>query len=192
MKQHLTESELRRRIAELPREMQPQNDPWPAIAARIAQQHGRAGIAWKRPSVIVAAAASVVLVLFAALWLGPHQADMPTDTRVIPSGAAIGEADRSAFRLTAMLQASQAEYLAALQEFSTVGKARSSLSPETIRTIEDGWADLREAESSLMSAIAANPGDRFLHERLLELRARQIGFLWELASLDQSNRRLTI
>jgi len=192
MKQHLTDRELQRRIADLPREMEPQSDPWPAIAARIAPQQSRLGIFSTRPAVIVAAAASVVLVLFAVLLFGPHQAEIPTGAGGVLSDAPIEDAERPSYRFMAMLQTSQAEYLAALREFSTVGEARSNLSPETIRTIEDGWTDLRETESALMSAIAANPGDRFLHERMLGLRARQIDFLWELATLDQSNRRLTI
>ena len=131
-------------------------------------------------------------MLFAVLLFGPHQAEMPAGADGALSSAPIEDADRAAYRFAAILQVSQAEYLAALREFSAVGRARSNLSPEAIRTIEDGWADLRETESALMSAIAENPGDRFLHQRMLGLRARQIGFLWELASLDQSNRRLTI
>jgi hypothetical protein len=192
MKQHMTDRELQRRIADLPREMQPQNDPWPAIAARIAPQQNGVGISWTRSALIVAAAASVVLMLFAVLLFVPHQAEIPVGPGEVLSDAPIEDADHPAYRFEAMLQVSQAEYLAALREFNTVGEARPNLSPETIRTIEDGWADLRETEAALMSAIAENPGDRFLHDRLLGLRARQIGFLWELAALDQSNRRLTI
>jgi hypothetical protein len=73
-----------------------------------------------------------------------------------------------------------------------VGQARPRLSPRTIATLETGWADLRAAENALAMALAANPEDLFLRDRLLELRARQLGFLQQLASLDQNNRRLTI
>jgi hypothetical protein len=55
-----------------------------------------------------------------------------------------------------------------------------------------GWADLRTTEAALMAALEENPNNRFLNERMLELRARQLGFLKQLVSLDRKNRRLTI
>jgi hypothetical protein len=83
------------------------------------------------------------------------------------------------------------EYRAAFREFIAVGLARPNLSPRTIETIETGWADLRAAENELAAALAANPRDPFLNDRMLALRARQLDFLQQLALLDQNNRRLT-
>jgi hypothetical protein len=36
------------------------------------------------------------------------------------------------------------------------------------------------------------PNDPFLNDRLLQLRARQLGFLQRLATLDLNDRRMTI
>jgi hypothetical protein len=138
----------------------------------------------------------VLLALVAGLLLGPRLADRPGPESGNGNGIGIGmdsaRADREVPRLPANLAASEAEYQAAFREFITVGQARSNLSQQTIAQIETGWADLRAAENALEAALAANPDDRFLNNRMFELRARQLGFLQELAYLDQSNRRLTI
>ena len=192
MKHKLDEQEFLRRIAELPREIRPQNDPWTAISARIARSHDQQpGRRFFRGWMIQAAAASVVLALILGLLLDPRMTEAP------PAGVGEVAQDNAssghrAYPLPAILEASEAEYQAAFREFIAVGQARSRLSPRTIQTIETGWADLRAAENALAVALAANPDDLFLRDRLLELRARQLGFLQQLASLDQNNRRLTI
>jgi hypothetical protein len=197
MNDQFEDRELLRRIAALPREIRPRLDPWPAIAARLDEplsgsQAGRGGRRW----MMQAAAASVLLALVAGLLLGPRLADRPApgsgNGNVIGLGMDSARADREVPRLPANLAASEAEYQAAFREFITVGQARSNLSQQTIAQIETGWADLRAAENALEAALAANPDDRFLNNRMFELRARQLGFLQELAYLDQSNRRLTI
>jgi hypothetical protein len=190
MNHRIEEQELLRRIAELPREMSPRNDPWAAISERIGQSRGRRWSGWPQRSWLVrAAAASVVLALAAGLLLGPRWAEPPAAAgRGALDAASAGPDD---FRVPASLAASEAEYQAAFREFITVGQARPNLSLRTLETIETSWADLRSTESALTAALAADPGNQFLNERLLELRARQLGFLQQLASLDQSNRRLT-
>lgn len=192
MKHKLDEQELLRLIADLPREIRPQNDPWMAISARIARpRNQQSSRRFFRGRMIQAAAASLVLALMLGLLLGPRLTETPPETvgDVAQKNASSG---RRAYPLPAILEASEAEYQAAFREFITVGQARPSLSLRTIETIETGWADLRAAENALGVALAANPNDLFLRDRLLELRARQLGFLQQLAWLDQNNRRLTI
>jgi len=190
--QRIDEQELLQRIADLPREISPVNDPWPAISARLDQRGGeRASEGRARGWMPRAAAAAVVLAVVAGVLLSSRLSD-PTLPGAETSVAATPQEEiAGAHRLPAALAASEAEYQAAFREFIAVGQARSSLSAQTIATIETGWADLREAESALVAALELNPEDRFLSRRMLELRARQLGFLQELASLDQSNRRLT-
>jgi hypothetical protein len=73
-----------------------------------------------------------------------------------------------------------------------VGSASTSLSLQTVALIEASWDDLRRTEAELAAALAIRPNDPFLNERMLELRARQLGFLQRLAALDLNDRRLTI
>jgi len=190
MKHRIEEQDLLRRMAELPREIRPRNDPWAAISERIERGPDLRGKRWPQPSWVEwVAAASVALVLAAGLMLGPRWVEKPMpETAIVP---AAGSADPADLGLSVTLAASEAEYQAAFREFIAVGKARSELSPRTLETIENGWSDLRNTESALTAALAADPDNPFLNERMLELRARQLGFLQQLALLDQSNRRLT-
>jgi len=193
MSNRIEEHELLRRIAELPREMSPRNDPWDVISVRLEPQGTeRRAHGWTRSWGLRAAAAAVVLALFAGTIVGPRLSGRPEPAAAAPVAAVQQGVEQPAHRLSVSLAASEAEYRAAFREFIAVGEARSSLSAQTVATIETGWEDLREVESALAAALARNPDDRFLNRRMQELRARQLGFLQQLASLDQSNRRLTI
>lgn len=188
MSHRIEEQELLQRIAELPREIQPHNDPWTSISARIGQRRAPSSLSrvWVLPA---AAVATVALALGAITLLEPpaREAVAPATPLVLDETAA----EPGSYMPPIALAASEAEYQAAFREFISVGQAKPSLSTRTIETIEAGWAELRAAESALAEALAANPDDGFLNARMLELRARQLGFLQQLASLDQNNRRLT-
>lgn len=188
MTENVGEKELLRRVAALPREIKPRNDPWPAIAARIGQAAvRRPGGSETRAWLWRAAAASLVVAVAAGLLLGPRWGSLPVtepvDTVAMPAAGDL--------RLPASLAASEAEYQAAFREFITVGRARQGLPPKTIDRIESGWADLRDTEDALTAALVASPGNAFLTARMMELRARQLSFLKQLATLDQDYRRLT-
>jgi hypothetical protein len=192
MKHRMEEQELLRRLAELPREIQPQNDPWAAISLRIAEtrdsQRGRGPF---RGWMVHAAAASVALAILFGLLFEPRSAEPPSMAPTTPVVLNNERVEATVYRLPASLVGSEAEYQAAFREFIAVGRARSSLSPRTIEKIETGWADLLATENELAAALVANPHDLFLNDRMLALRAKQLDFLRQLASLDQSNRRLT-
>lgn len=184
----MNESDYLNRIAELPREIPPRNDPWQRIAARLddgvapaaSQTRRRVGMfgAWPMR------AAAAVAVIAVAVWLMPGPG---TSTQQdVPSATAVTAVAPSP------LATSEAEYQAAFREFIAVGDSREHIPARAVEVIESGWADLRQVEVALADALAQNPDDPFLNRRMLELRARQLGFLRQLAALDHSNRRLTI
>lgn len=188
MKQSLDERELSRRIADLPREIEPATDPWPAIAARIEQAEKRRAGGGRAPIWLWrAVAATLVMALAAGLLFGPRW----DGASAIPAGPAVATPAAGDFRLPASLAANEAEYQAAFREFIAVGRARPGLSAQTIDRIEAGWADMREMENALTAALEESPDSAFLATRMMELRARQLGFLQQLAALDQDYRRLT-
>ncbi|MGD2128139.1 MAG: hypothetical protein PVJ33_02775 [Lysobacterales bacterium] len=192
MKERLTERELLLRLAELPREIEPRQDPWPDIAARIsgAAQKPKMPVA-RRTWAWRAAAASLVAAVAAGVWLAPSHENAQTGAE--PAIAATEPVSRSApvSTIAGSVAASEAEYQAAFREFIPVGDySRESLAPQTLENIEKGWADMRSAEAALSAALEQNPNNRFLNDRMLELRARQLGFLQQLASLDLANRRM--
>jgi hypothetical protein len=188
----MNERDLLNRLAELPREIPPRNDPWERIAARLDEQAASTGGPARRRRRPFAAwpvrAVAAVAVLAIALSLlprpgtgpgtGPEQATAPVDTMASVAPA--------------RLLGSEVEYQAAFREFIAVRDARERIPAQTVEMIETGWADLRQVELALADALAQNPDDPFLNRRMLELRARQLGFLRQLAALDHSNRRLTI
>ncbi len=137
-----------------------------------------------------AAAAVMVIGLAVGMIMGPQWAIGPAPQRSVfaDRGGAVG----TLTGLPMSLAGSEAEYQAAFREFIGVGQARPALSQQTIDQIATGWTDLRTVEFALMRALAADPDNRFLNDRMLELRARQLAFLRQLASLDQSNRRRMI
>ena len=173
----MNEKELLNRLAELPREISPDRDPWPEISARLERAGAPSGSTRLAPGwLLKAAAASVVLVFSAGLLLKPLWNTGPTEITGTPG----------------LLDTMDAEYLAAFREFSNISGSRGNLAPETVEKIEMGWADLRVTETALAVALEENPGNLFLNERMLELRTRQLGFLKQLITLDRNNRRMTI
>lgn len=184
----MNERDLLNRLAELPRELPPRNDPWERIAARLDEQQAstaeparrrmRPFASWPVRAVAAVAVLAIALSLLPGPGTGPEQATSPVNT--VASVA------------PARLLGSEVEYQAAFREFIAVRDARERIPAQTVEMIETGWADLRQVEAALADALARNPDDPFLNRRMLELRARQLGFLRQLAALDHSNRRLTI
>ena len=187
----MNEKELLKRIAELPREIPPENDPWQKISARLDERSLSAGDT--RPErgpgrfVWQAVAALAVLAVAVTLLKGPEQATERPALSQAPEQQLVNYV-----AMPYALAGSEAEYQAAFREFIPVGDSRERLPALTVEKLETGWADLRQVETALADALAQNPNDPFLNKRMLELRAKQLGFLRQLAALDHSNRRLTI
>ena len=191
MNSRMSEKELTGRLARLPREISPEHDPWPEISARIEQAgspaiRGRSERVWWVRSV----AAVAVIAIVAGLLFSMQASRLP-----VPGQGPVQQADENGSgqgSMAGFLAASEAEYLAAFREFIPLGHSRAVLPLQTVEKIEMGWADLLNAETALAAALEEHPNDPFLNERMLELRARQLGFLKQLATLDSSNRRMTI
>ena len=184
----MKERDYLNRLAELPREIPPRNDPWERIAARLDKREapiaGRARRTIGLPRAWSGLAAAAVAVLAVAVWLLPATGTSPPQ--------AVSPEPKIAAVAHAQMATSEAEYQAAFREFIAVGHSREKIPAGAVEVIETGWDDLRQVEVTLSDALAQNPNDPFLNRRMLELRARQLGFLRQLAALDHSNRRLTI
>jgi len=189
MSSKMSEKDLLKHLADLPREIRPERDPWPEISLQIGRsQTGTGSSAPNSGWWLRAAAASVVLAVTAGLLLNSswNENARPTDP------LASNSADTVVGGAPALFNTADAEYVAAFREFINIGGTSAKLSPQTIEKIESGWADLRTTEVALVTALEQNPGDLFLSERMLELRARQLSFLKQLVALDRNNRRMTI
>ena len=192
----MDERELLKRLDLLPRELEPDNDPWERIAARLET---RAAVGAPRRSIhagrsawagwrTVAAAAAILVVL--ATWMHePEQTPGANSAPIIEAADANG---RGPAPIPAGVAGAQAEYFAAFREFKPLGASRERLADPTLEQIESSWSELQRVESALEEALASSPNDPFLNRRMLELRSRQLGFFRQLAALDHSNWRLTI
>jgi hypothetical protein len=177
------ETELVAAIRELPGSLAPRRDLWPDISARLPDRAGGAvagegGQGWRRQAL----AASLAIAFAAGILLGRQIAtEPPGEPMNAPANLA----------LLATLQASEREYQAAFRQFIPVGAAQGMLESQAIEHIENSWLELQQAETALLAALEQHPENTYLNQRLLDLRAQQLGFMKQIATLDQFSRRKT-
>jgi len=181
------DEELVTAIHELPKTIEPCNEQWPAIAARLESHHennqqAHHKIGWKTGWRSQAIAASLAIAFIAGLISGRQIGTQDPRKEIGPAQNLVMQATR---------QASEQEYQAAFREFIPVGHARTVLASQTIMNIENSWAELQQAETALLAAIRNYPENSYLNQKLLDLRSQQLGFMKQLAMLDQFSRRKT-
>jgi hypothetical protein len=188
MSQPHTEQGLLQKIALLPREIAPVNDPWPKISVRLSADsaevsagvsRGRATRAQPTHLRPFAVAASLLLVS-ATVWLLQQSWNSPSP---LPANLPPAEG------LTA---ASEAEYQAAFKEFMASGAAHVSSAQQSIEAFGAGWGELRRAEFELKVALNAEPDNLFLNSHMQSLRARQLDLLQQISAVNMTSRRNTI
>lgn len=198
MKHRIDEKELLERLSQLPREIEPDNDVWADVAARMDASSpsvyaGKPAVHWPLRAAAAAVLALALGLILTAVWrVAPDEATRlvndapPGQTAVAPAGP------EQEVVFAGLLAGNDAEYQAAFREYMALSPEVARLPEDTMMQIETGWAALVRMESELLNALSANPDDPFLNGRMLELRERQLGYLKQLAALDRNNRRLTI
>lgn len=166
---------LLRRAAQLPAERVPSRDLWPGIQGRIAAGPVPAG----RPVPSAArygwmAAAAVLLVVFTSaitLWVVRRPAPAK------PS-LAVASPELAALRMSEpdYLQARKA-LVAALQQ------RRSSLSPQTVKILDQNLAAMDRALRAMKAALDKDPGNRGLAVLIESTYRQEIQVLMQAASL---------
>lgn len=197
------EAELRRlhaRVAELPREISPPRDLWPAVAGRIGERGDasvtdpEAGSArrgpwrrrrrrgWTAGQWARQAAAAVVFMALGALL-----ARLATPAGR-PDGRAVrhGDVPRTAVASPASARAVgfdeiEAEYLRAKEALWLVVYSRhEELSPVTLEIVRRNLVIVDDAIRDLRAALAEDPGNRQLATSLLAQHRRSIHLLQRL------------
>jgi hypothetical protein len=179
----MDEQQVIKAITELPRDIAPRRDLWPGIASRLKAGPGRSGTGGnQRGWRVQTLAASLAIAFVAGILLGRQlgQEATPAPNPPEPHVAVL-----------AALQASEREYQAAFREFIPVGAARHMLESQAVQNIENSWFEMQQAESALLAALSEYPENTYLSEKLMDLRAQQLGFMQQLAMLDQFSRRKT-
>jgi hypothetical protein len=164
--------ELRLAVDRLPREVRPERDLWPEIAARL-DERPREGFAagWWR------LAAAVVLVaggLLAAVVLQPEAR---------PAGSSIaGVAQESAPVMAAAHLRQRDGVLHAHNDLvAVVSRRRGRLDDAGAAAITAGLADLEQAAADIEAALAINPNDRRLRLALAAAYRRESDWTMRLS-----------
>jgi hypothetical protein len=147
----VSDFELRRRLAQLPRELPMQRDLWPGVLARIAPQAPRRRRARRWMGGFALAAS---LALAAILALGPEPLGLGTPALPAPRDPLLIQADTLA-----------AEYRGALRELGPI-----AFPPELVPTV----ADLDSSVAELHQALASDPSADFLLDRLRNAYAQRL------------------
>ena len=165
--------DLQRRLRELPRQVPPASDLWPAIEARLgsARTSGSRRREWLAPSVL--AAAALLLAVVGAYSLFGGQAGRPAAPSPEPSGVV-------APPLAGETAARTAQHFEIVLEPLRRGldRRRGELSAETLRVVDEQLRIIDRALAEVRRALAADPqnlraerffGDLYLSKvRLLE------------------------
>lgn len=188
MSSGMNEKELLKQLGKLPREIRPDNDPWLGISSRLDQLDRNAESGFRFGAWPLRAVASIAVAALAAVIVFQNEPGAPAQ----PVNHNVAQETTANPAQPRFMVSSEVEYLVAFREFIPVGESRNQLPVKAVETIELGWADMLQAENALSTALSQNPDNPFLNQKMLELRARQLSFLRQLAVLDHSNRRLTI
>jgi len=151
---------LRWQLRAMRRDVEPGNDLWPGIAARLQAQRPRASARprWLAP---VAMAATLVLAVgMVGLWRGQESGNAPTLT---PPKATLVQREAEGMTL---------QYQAALQEVGS-GQPPTELQPV--------FDDLDRNAGLILQALAHNPDSRLLLEQLRRTYARRLALAQRLA-----------
>ena len=174
---------LDRALAGLPRELPPENDLWPGIAAQLEPR--RAPRRW-----LPLAAAAVLLVVSSSLitarvvrWSAAPAA--PIATVAPPATPDAGVVRPASFGPGHALDR---EYAAARQQLAAMLAQRMDRLPSSARQkVEDNLAQLHRATDEINAALALQPGDALLEELLLNTYQDELAVLASVNQLANLN-----
>lgn len=164
--------ELRERVAELPRSLEPSRDLWPGIASGIDDSKVVRGRFGRRA--LLAAAASVLIVssVVTAYYLGRSRAAVTVEAQAaVQSGP-------SAVLLASFDGLGVDDYVTRRTELLDALDARShELSPETLDVVMENLELIDEAMDRIAVALDEDPENEFLMKRLAGAYRQQIDLL---------------
>ena len=146
----MTETDLRWQLRQLPREMEPSRDLWPAISAAIEQQPARRVARRWMPTFAIAAS---LLLVAGLVW----KVSLPVGARPDP--------DPSARIVASESRAITDEYQAALRQFEG-----AALAPQ----LRPSLGELDRSVLQIKRAIAADPQSVFLLQQLRKTYSRRL------------------
>lgn len=169
--------------AALPRSVAPPRDLWPGIARRLPAERSWWGTAGWGP-VALAAAATVLVAVAAALWNGPVPGRVSTVQIPAPSPEAllvVGTAPVS----DPVLAAAERDYQAAASALlEALQQRRDRLQPATLAAVETNLAVIDRALAEVRQALVEDPTNPELSRMLVATHKKKVGVLSRVVKLS--------
>jgi anti-sigma factor RsiW len=171
--------ELRERVAELPRSLEPPRDLWPEIEAQIGSEKVVRAAFVRRALLAAAAVVLVVSSVVTAYLVGRRQA---TTVVVIPASQPVA---------SGVLAASFAEI--GVHDYQTVRhqlldvleRRRDELSPATMAVVLSNLRVIDDAMDEIAGALGEDPGNELLMRQLVSVYRQQVNLLERAAILPR-------
>lgn len=175
-------AELRRRVDELPRWVEPSRDLWPGIANRIDRGkvvQGRFGTRARRYAIAAAAAVASAAALIAAYTVGRQHPDesMLAVREATPAAVTVSFEDTSLGVIEAEFRHARTELMGILEQ------RRHELSPETLHVVESNLLLIDDAIEQITVALGRDPDNLQLSHQLAAVYRQQIELLRTATSL---------
>ena len=174
---------LDRALAGLPRELPPESDLWPGIAAKLEPR--RAPRRW-----LPLAAAAVLLVVSSSLITAQLVRRSAAPAAPVATVAPPATPDAGGVRPASFGpgHALDPEYAAARQQLAAMLAQRIDRLPSSARQkVEDNLAQLQRATDEINAALALQPGDALLEELLLNTYQDELAVLASVNQLANLN-----
>ena len=171
-------------LGRLPRNVEPVQDLWPAIEARLVARKVRPGRwAWQVAAAVLLVVGSSLLTASLVRRDLAHVALVqdPTAQRPVSQVPAIPVARGPVYAL-------DPGYVAARQQLSSMLESRMDALPASAwKKLEANLAEIRRATAEINAALALQPGDPLLEELLLNTYQDELAVLAGVSQLTGTN-----
>lgn len=161
---------LQRAVAELPREVAPSRELFPAIRAALERSR-------PAPRVVWAAIAAGILLAALVLWIGLQHPGGASPGGGFAGGA--GTTPRIDDATGEQLEAAEAHFVAASRELlEALERRNAELSPATRAVLDENLAIVDRAIAEVRGAIGTDPANLENGRTLRALYRQKLHFLW--------------
>jgi anti-sigma factor RsiW len=172
--------------AALPRSLTPSRDLWPGIARRVARERSWSWAASGWSPWALAAAATVVVGLGAALWNGPLPSRVRTVQIPVPSPV-MTLAAGTAVVSDPILAAAERDYEAAANALlEALQRRRAGLQPEALAAVEANLQVIDRALAEVRQALVHDPANRELSRMLVSTHRKKLEVLSRVVKLSNA------